>query len=129
MFVLVRGMVVGNGRVLGATPPGDKKKVFSRLRSRQNAKRIASADRIRGTDSCCERFQDVLLLIVDRLHDLAVNKSVLVKAINGAEPMVTVCDDDLAVDLITNEEQWRERLASANLFAVFFHMGIADAEQ
>ena len=43
--------------------------------------------------------------------------------------MIAICDYDRAIGLVPNKTQWRESLTSQNPFAVFFNMGIADAQQ
>jgi hypothetical protein len=62
-------------------------------------------------------------------HDFAGNPRILVEAVDGAEPMVAIRDEDLVILRVANHKQWRERLATSDFPAVGFHVRIAYSEQ
>lgn len=64
-----------------------------------------------------------------RSDDFARNQGILVEGIHGAHSMVTVGNDDLAIALVTHEQERRELVARQNAFAVFFYVRIADTEK
>src|SRR5216684_1590152 len=63
------------------------------------------------------------------LHDLAGNRRLLVEAVDGAQAVVAVGDDDAAIGGVAHEEDGGKLLAVEDLLPVFFHEVVADAEE
>src|ERR1039458_1941255 len=62
-------------------------------------------------------------------HNFAGNQRVFVEGIHGAEPVIAVGDDDLAVAGVAHQQNRRERLPGADFVAIFPDVRIADAQQ
>jgi hypothetical protein len=52
-------------------------------------------------------------------HNLAWNERVLVKGIDGADPMIAIGNDDFAMRGIPHQKQWRKLGARLDLDVVF----------
>jgi hypothetical protein len=78
-----------------------------------------------GVDSVCcfEVISDSLTS-----DDFAGNHRVLVKLVDRAEPMITVGDNQLAVRLVSVQQQWRQFFVAGDLGTIFINMAVADAK-
>ncbi len=53
------------------------------------------------------------------LNDFAGNASVLIKQIDGAHPVIAVCDDEFQMGWISDEQQRRKLLAGRDCHMIF----------
>ena len=56
------------------------------------------------------------------LYDLTRYLRIFIKTIDRTEPMISVRDDDLSIDCVSYEEEWREGKIFFDLILVLLHM-------